>query len=152
MSLFGIWLKGAGVTCLLTMTACLAAPGNDELTRMQNQDSKKSTDCPEPALPPTDSGWELGTGTFTAERSGGVVIVRAHGMNPTPNFVVQFIRKADGTMSLYRKRPGGMQMQVLTGFAVCATLKDRGAAESVVIRDRQGEHSVKVVPGNGTGK
>ena len=152
MSLFGILLKGLSVTCLVTMTACLAAPAKAEPARMQNQDSKASPECPEPTSLPAEPGWELATATFSAERSGEVVIVRAHGMNPTPNFSMQFIRQSDGTISLYRKRPGGMQMQVLTGFSVCAKLKDRGAVESIVIRDRQGEHSVKVQPGNATGK
>ena len=135
------------------MTACLAGPVQTEIVPMQNQDSKNNTaECPAPAALPAEPGWELAPGAFSAERNGDSVVVRATGMNPTPNFSVQFILLADGKLALYRKRPGGMQLQVLTGFSVCATLKNKKGVDSIVIRDRQGEHAVKVEAGKGAGK
>jgi hypothetical protein len=134
-----------GLLCALAFTACQATPAEKIEPRADSLPKMKSTnDCPEPAVLADRTGWELASGSYKAERAGEDIIVRANGMNPTPNFEVQFVREKDGTLALYRKRPGGMQMQVMVGFNVCAKIKKASATDTMTLRDATGVQKVKV--------
>ena len=103
-----------------------------------------SNDCPEPAALENPRDWQLASGNYSAEQSGDAVIVRASGGNPTPNYKMRFVLEKENRLVLYRQRPGGIQLQVMTGFAVCTKFKPPGGVDTIVVRDAQGEHTVRV--------
>jgi hypothetical protein len=131
----------------LCLLGCVAADSTNK-TNAPSAKPGMSNNCPEPAALENPKEWQLASGDYSAEQSGDMIIVRAHGSNPTPNFKMRFVLEKGNRLVLYRQRPAGMQLQVMKGFAVCTKFKPAETLESITVRDAQGDHAIKIEKAN----
>lgn len=91
---------------------------------------------------------EPGYGRYTAEQSGGEVIIQATGETPTPGYTVRLEQSMLDVFPpefvLVWTPPGGLVADVLTPFSVSASFSADDAIEAVTVRDADGDHRVPV--------